>query len=474
MRIQVLTEEAIEQIHQATLRILEETGARFPSPEALTMFADAGAMVDFERQIVKIPHDLLIQSLANAPRTVTMASRGDPDLDLYLDGTKTYIGTDGTGVATVDLETRTRRGSTKRDVAMMALICDYLPSISFFWPLISAQDVPSALIPLHELEASFLNTEKHVELMSCSERFTAAYAVEIAEVIAGGSRAARERPPLSLGMGVISPLSHDKNGLEAALTFASAGLPVAFGSMPTLGSTAPASLAGTLAIGNAEILSGLCLIQLAYPGTPVCYALYPEMLNVFTGECLAASPLKSLLYAAGVQMGHRYNIPVKSYYGATDAHKPGKWVTGKDNAIDALMICLAGPDLIPAMGLLEAYTLLCPEKILLDHDIFDSVKAMTEGIRVDSDTLAIDEIMAVGPGGHFLDRDYTCKKIRELWQPGIVHQWSAQEGDFRDPQEVAVEKVRWILENHRPRPLDDRIRKELERIIKTAERELVV
>jgi len=138
MRIKVLDDEKLEKIHQATLTVLKEAGVRFSSEKALKIFADTGAEVDFKSQIVKIPPDLLMDAIAKAPRTYTMASRGDPDLDLHLDGTKTYLGTDDTGTATIDLETRQRRASTKRDVAMMALISDYLPSVSFYFPIVSA------------------------------------------------------------------------------------------------------------------------------------------------------------------------------------------------------------------------------------------------------------------------------------------------------------------------------------------------
>jgi len=472
MRIKILDDEKLEKIHQATLTVLKEVGVRFPCEKALKVFAEAGAKVDFKSKNVRIPSDLLMDALAKAPRSYTMASRSSPDLDLYLDGTKTYLGTDGTGIATVDLQTRKRRASTKKDVAMMALISDYLPSVSFYWPLVSAQDTPSEVIPLHELEASFTNTEKHVHIISCVEEKTAHYAVEMATLIAGDSKTLRKRPPLSLDVGAVTPLGQDKGALEAALTFAKAGAPVGFGAMPSMGSTAPASVAGAMVVGNAETLSALCLIQLAYPGAPVYYSFLPEMINPHTGGCLASALQKPMLYAGGVELGHYYNLPVMGYYGATDAHEPDRWQTGKDNTIDALLVCLHGPELLPDFGLLEAYTLLYPEKILFDNEIFNSVKAISEGVRVDSETLAIDEIIAVGPGGHFLNREYTRKKLRELWQPGIIHQWSPKDRDFHNPQDAAVEKIKWILKNHRPKPLDEKVKRELKRIMKSAEEEL--
>ncbi len=468
MKIKTLDEQEIEKIHAATLVVLHKTGVRFPCEKAMDIFAQAGADVDFKTEIVKIQPDLLMKTLAKAPAEFVMGSRGIQELDLKLDGTKIYCGTAGTGTATVDLETRKRRPSVKEDIAMMALISDYLPSISFYWPMVAARDCPTEIIALHELEAAFTYTEKHVHIVSCVDGKSAQYAVEMVGVIAGSKERIKARPPLSLIASPISPLSHDIGVLEAALVFAGAGLPVGFAAMPVLGTTAPASIAGALVQGNAEILSSICLLQLAYPGTPAFYPLFSAMMNPFTGGISVSSETKYPFYAATVQLGHYYNLPVMTGYGGSDAPDPKGWKVGKDDAIDAFFSCATGPDMAPGLGLLEGYTLLYPEKLLLDDEIFQSVKFMTEGMLVEKNALALDEIMAVGPGGHFLDRDFTIRNVRRLWQPGISHQWSAEEQDFYDPQEAAIEKTKWILKNHTPKPLDEKAADELKRIIQTA------
>jgi len=472
MKIHVLSEDKIEKIHQTTLKVLEEVGIKFPSQKALEIFKDNGAKVDFKNEIVRIPEEVLMKSLSKAPKEYTMASsRNETELDLYLDGTKTFYGTDGTGTTTVDLKTREKRRSQKSDIEMMAIISDYLSSISFYWPVVSAQDMPSSIIPLHEIEASFNNTEKHVHIISCIEEEMAKYAVEMATIVRGSRRLLRERPPLSLLVCTVAPLAQDKGALEAALVFAEAGLPVGFMAMPTVASTSPASLASNIVVGNAEVLSALSLIQLAYPGAPVYYSYLPEMLNPHTGGIFDSAYQKPLLYAAGVDLGHYYNIPVMAYYGATGSKSPDRWITGKDNAIDALFVTLTGPDLLPSMGLLDAYTLLYPEKILFDDEIFRSIKNITEGILVNDNTLAYNEIREVGPGGHFLNREYTKTNLRRLWEVGITNQWSPEINDFTDFYKVAQEKINWILLNHKVKPLDDKIKIELKQIIKKAEKQ---
>jgi len=224
--------------------------------------------------------------------------------------------------------------------------------------------------------------------------------------------------------------------------------------------------------GNAEIISSVCLLQLINPGTPGFYPLFSAMMNPFTGGILVSTHIQHLFYAATVQLGHYYNLPVMSSFGGSDLRHPGSWSVGRSDAIDAFFVCATGPDLLPSCGLLDAYTLLYPEKLLFDSEIFQTVKTMAEGLNIDSDTLALDEIMAVGPGGHFLDRNFTIDNLRKLWQPGLTLDWAAENQDFRDPLETAAEKTRWILNNHKPKPLDAKTAKELKRIIRSAEGEL--
>ena len=472
-KIPILSDEKLDKIHEAILEVLQKTGVRFTSQKALDIFAQAGAEVDFKAQIVKIQPDLLLKTLAKAPADFVMGSRGNSDLDIKLDGTSMYCGTAGTGNATVDLETRRRRASVKADVATMAHISDYLSSISFYWPMVAASDCPVETIALHELEASFTHTEKHVHIVSCVDENVARYALEMAAVIAGNKKNITARPPLSLIASPISPLSHDAGVLEAALIFAGAGLPVGFAAMPVLGTTAPASIVGALVQGTAEILSSICLLQLAYPGSPAFYPLFTAMMNPYTGGISVSSEVKYLFYAAAIQIGHFYNLPVMTGYGGSDATDPNKWNVGKDDAIDAFFQRAAGPDMAPGLGLLEGYTLLYPEKLLLDHEIYEAIRFMSSDLPVDDDSLALDEIMTVGPGGHYLDRQLTLKNVRELWNPGISRQWSPEKQDFQNSRDAAIEKTQWILQNHKPNPISEKAMNELKKIIQAAETDLV-
>jgi len=279
--LRILSDEQLEKFKSSTFQILEKTGFHCPSERALKIYAEHGAKVEFENQIVKLPADVILDALAHAPRHYTMGGRSEA-FDLDLSKPVTYEATDGTGTKTIDYVTRELRSSVKDDVAKSARVSDYLPSISFYWPMVSAQDHPVAP-SLHELDASFNNSLKHIQTPTVVEEITARYAIEMAKVVAGSEETMRKRPPLSLLICTIAPLAQDVGAMEAALVAAEAGIPVGFMSMPNTGSTAPATIAGTIALGDAEILSALVLIQMAYPGAFVYHSLMPGMTHPRTG-----------------------------------------------------------------------------------------------------------------------------------------------------------------------------------------------
>jgi trimethylamine--corrinoid protein Co-methyltransferase len=214
-----------------------------------------------------MPPYLVKKALSSVPRTFVMGGR-ESALDLHLQEGVTYFTTDGCGFETIDFETRQQRPSCKADVAKMARIADSLSSIAFYWPMVSAQDYAETA-PLHELEASWNNTAKHVQSETIMGEIPARYAVEMSAVIAGDRETLVQRPPFSLVVCTIAPLTQDKEGIEGALVLAEAGIPVGFLAMPTLGTTGPATLAGSFVVGDAEIISAVVLMQLAAPGAPV-------------------------------------------------------------------------------------------------------------------------------------------------------------------------------------------------------------
>jgi trimethylamine--corrinoid protein Co-methyltransferase len=257
--------------------------------------------------------------------------------------------------------------------------------------------------------------------------------------------------------------------MESALAFAAAGLPVGFMSMANAGSTAPASLAGTVAVADAEIVSAMVLVQLAHPGAPVYHSLMPGIMHPRTGGYLATAWEGELLYAIGVEMAHAWGVPSLAGVFGTDATVPG-WQQAAESASGLLLCALCGADMGAGLGLLEGCTLLYPEAVVLDSDIYHRVRYDLAGLDISPEALALDIVRAVGPRGHFLLERHTRTHLRRRRFSDLVAQ-PAPEG-YRDPLVVARERVEAILASHHPLPLQEAQSAELDRILAAAEGQL--
>jgi trimethylamine--corrinoid protein Co-methyltransferase len=255
--------------------------------------------------------------------------------------------------------------------------------------------------------------------------------------------------------------------MESALVLAQAGLPVGFMSMANAGSTGPATLAGTLVTADAEIVAAMTLIQLAHPGAPVFHSLMPGLMHPRTGAYLATAMEGTLLYPIGVELAHMWGVPSLAGIFATDGQMPG-WQSGSE-ATSSLMLCaLTGAETGSGLGLLESCTLLHPAQLVLDSDIYHRIRLESAGLDVGPEELALDVIREVGPRGNFLKHRHTRQNMRRRIFSELTMQPAPDHG-YRDPVDVAREKLDWILKNHQPEPLDPNQQKELSRILASAD-----
>jgi trimethylamine--corrinoid protein Co-methyltransferase len=467
-RIQYFSEDELDRLQGATLDIMESVGVKFPSEKALAVLDGHGARVDKATQIVQFPRELVLKALKTVPRYFKLGARV-PEYDLQLEDGTTYFTTDGCGVQVVDLDSGEERASRKADVAMMAHVIDALPAIGFYWPMVSAQDHGRTAV-LHEVDASWNNTVKHVQSETIMGERECEYAVEMSTVIAGSKEELRARPPLSLVVCTIAPLVQDHAGIEGAMVMAKAGIPVGFLAMPTLGTTAPATLAGALAMADAEIISACVLIQLVAPGAPVFHSLMQAWADPRTGGYISYPRDARGRYGV-VEMAHHWGMPSLGACFGTDSVETGTWQSAAEPALDTFLAGLTSPEIVTGLGLARTYTRLYPEQIILDEDLYQRARAYLQRPEISEETLAMEAIRAVGPGGHFLTQKHTRVHMRTSLVRGITHELDS-DNKFRDPREVARERVRWILENHRPEPLEKAKQDELTRILATADKEL--
>jgi trimethylamine--corrinoid protein Co-methyltransferase len=462
----LLTPEQLGSIRQGTLHLLAKVGVHFPSAIALQIFADHGARVDTKSQIVRLPPHLVERAMSTAPRSFVLAGR-EERFDLLLDGSCSYLCTDGTGVHVVDLETREKRPSRKDDVVRLARVCDALPLISFFWPPVSAQDF-GATAPLHQCHAALTNTLKHVRGgMTVSPRL-ARYVVEMATVVAGSVERRRVRPPICANICTIAPLAQDRDGIETALVYAEAGIPTSFMAMPTMGATAPATPLGALVVGDAEVVSAMVLIQLAHPGAPVFHSILVSLMEPHTGGYIAVVPLP--LEVIAVQMAHAWGVP--SLGGgsvSSDASDVG-WQSGSEAGLGASLIALSGAEVCGSLGLLDGSMVSYPEQVILDYEVCQNAYDLFHGFDFHEADMALEVIERVGPRGHFLAQQHTRRRIRDFRLPRLLRQ-TGPDGSAREPRDVALEEFRRLSDTHHPEPLPIEVLKELDRILASADRE---
>ncbi len=477
IRFQILTESDLQRIHAGTLHVLERVGIRVDSNAARKLLRDRGADVDDRTRVVRFPSHLVEEALRKKATSITLAAR-DPRYDAKLDRDHSYVTANGNGAVTEDFETGQRRPSTKEDVAKTSRIIDFLPNVHIHWPMVSSMDQPPSTVHLHDLDASLNNTVKHVMYETGVTLREAKQLTEMGYIAAGGEKEFRRRPLTSCLQCTFAPLQLDAGVMDASLYFADHGVPLVFFGMPQPGATGPATLVGSLVVGNAEVLAALTITQLHAPGSAVIYGMGNAPLDMKTAVRSGGSPEHALSSAMATELAHWYGMPSCVGVSAT-AKVPG------DQAVMEYYTGLVGPlmagaDLLCGVGLLEDSATLHYEQIVVDDEIVALIARLIRGEWADEDTLALDVIEKVGPGKNFLAQRHTMNHLKsEHFMPTLIDRraFDSWAGDgSRTLVDRARERTRWILENRTVPRLDDaaeaRIQAVIDKAAVPAEREI--
>jgi len=447
-----LTKEEEDIVHSESIRILEEIGIKVTSSEVLLMLKDVGAEVDVKTQLVKVSEALVKEALAKAPREFSMSAR-DKAEDVSLPAASVQGVNDGQPTDVWDMQTQSKRKARMDDLIDLTLVCDAMPEVELYWPEVVATDIPAEVSNVHEYVASAVFTGKHVQHGAGSVEDAQAL-IDIASAIAGSSEELRKRPIVSITHTPITPLRYEEGDIEAAVMFARAGLPVVHLSMAISGSVCPVSLAGTIALVNAENLAGFFISQTAAAGAPVLYSSESGPMDMRTGVFLSGSTEGSLINAAGCQMARRYGIPSQVGGTAASGTVPG-YEVGYQKAFSGLLPALAGADQVVGIGGFDRSGCESAEQIVMDCELWRNVLRACRGIRIDKEMLAFEAIARVGPGGYFMKDIHTLKHFKsEILIPKIAMR-PASPGSREEPiREAARLEVKKILSEHRPPPLD--------------------
>lgn len=461
-RLIVWDDAACWRVHEATLALLEETGVEVRHQGAREMLADAGARLVGTR--VRIPAALVDKALQTAPRRFTLkargagghghARRGEPGGLELADGIS-YFGTGSDCVFITDPDTGQRRQTTKSDVEGMAALAEKLPNIDFVMSMGLPSDVPPQAGDLAQFAAMLAGTGK--PLLATAHDAVSVRRMRDMAALCGEAR--------SFGCYAMPdpPLVHSAEALDKVRACAELDIPLVYAPAPAVGTTAPASVAATIVVGNAETLSGLVVHQLTKAGAPFVYGVGCGAFDMRTAQDVYGAPEHFLGNAAATDLARFYGLPSFAYAAVADAKSfDEQWAA--EAGITAVLGALSRATLLHDVGYLESGLQSSYETIVLGDELVGYARALLAEVGVDDEALALNEIDAVGPGGSHLGRDYTRLHHRASWQPKLfdrsAHVRWQQAGATTLKERVKLQTAA-LREAPRAFVLEDSVRKRL-------------
>ncbi len=473
MKFQVLTDEQINRIHAASIRILETVGVRIAHTEILTKFKQAGAEVDESVELVKIPEHLVMDSLERSGKNFCVFGRDLKNQARFGFGERNYNSIAGEA-HWVDDFCLERRPASLKDVIIATRFGDALEHINIVGAMTDPQELPPSYRCVEVAAEQLKNTTKPITFWF-HDRKSAQYVLELFAAVAGSEEEAAKHPFAYPLLEPISPLKLPYHGVDLLFETCRYPLPVQIGPMAQVGATAPGTLAGTLVQENAEILAGIALVQLIRPGTPICYGGIPHAFDMKTTQMIFAGPEQALMAVAMTQIGKHYGLPVYINVGLTDS-KTVDAQAGMEAGITLALGALSGADIFGHLGISGVDQASSLTMLVMQNELIGYIERLMKGIEVSDETLAVDVIASVAPEGAFLSEMHTVEHFRqELWFPELLDRefWQAwRDTGAKNMMSRCIEKRNEILEKHVPVPLSKEVEKDIDKILKSARRNL--
>jgi len=438
---------------------------------SLKMLEEAGANVDSRRKLVKIPQHLIREILRKIPKGGRTHYGRKPKCDVKT-GESVCFRAGSPVPYTYEISTGEHRFATKKDLEDTVRLMDGLSNVHICFQPYTISDVPAEAMPQHTAEVMLKSTEKPVGMVTFGRKGSKDF-IRMAAIVVGGMEELIKRPIIEVCCEPTSPLQIDRLQLEMLIEFATHKLPIEIAGMPTVGSTAPMSLAGTLVQANAEHLCMMLIAQLVNPGVHIQVNAMPGIMDLRTGISTYGAIERMLLQVAMIQLYRSfYGIEVFASGGVSDS-KISDEQAGYERMANMLLPALAGAYGITSLGNLESYLTLSPAQLVIDNEIACMILRGLSGIEVNDETLAVDVIKRVGPGGHFLSEKHSLHHIKEFYIPELADRKTRGEWQnvgSKDIFQRAKEKTKEILETHKPELLEKEVQEELSKIVKEAER----
>jgi trimethylamine---corrinoid protein Co-methyltransferase len=444
-----LTAGSLTQIHEASMRVLEQVGVSMPQADALGVFRSHGLRVDEGR--VFLTEDDVMKALKSIPKSFTLNAR-DPARSVTVGGGRAVFAP-GYGAPFIVDATEGKRSPTLEDYGRLAKISHELPNMDLSGHLIVEPEVPHA--HLHMLHAHLAHSDKPF-IGSTAGAVGATQTLEMARIAFGEDLT--DRPVCISLVNSLSPLGYATDMLDVLMVYATARQPVVIAALAMAGTTAPITLAGVLAMQTAELMAGIVLTQLVSPGTPVVFGSTSSNVDMRMGSLSIGSPELSMIIAAHAQLARFYDIPSRAGGSLTDASYPDAQ-SGFESMMGLLTTVESGVDFVlHAAGILASYIAFSYEKFVLDDEMCGMVRHMQAGFEVSPETIGFDAIAAVGSAGSYLQQKLTVERCRtEFYRPAVcdragLSHWIESGG--KDAVDRARARWQKLLEAHEDPPMD--------------------
>jgi trimethylamine--corrinoid protein Co-methyltransferase len=468
LRTVFLSKSEEDLIHDKSIECLQDVGVRVDSESVLELLEKAGASVDYESQVAKIPEKMVNQALETVPKEITLCGR-DPKHDLKMP-VKGYPYTTTNGLAPFvnDYETGEYRYSTRKDIAGFTRLGDAIDSVDFLWTSLSATDVPALSHGPHVLWATMQNTTKHVQGVTVQSAEAARIQIELAALVAGGREELKKRPIISMVVCPIAPLSFEQQAIESQVEFARAGVPVVGLAMPSGGMSAPVTVGGMMLTANAEILASLVITQTAAPGAPFISRAESSPMNMVDGSFDYGAPEFALISCGMARMAGRYGLP--SFNGDFTGLQLGS--DQRETLFGSFIVyctCSDGADIVAGLGAMDDAKGVCYKQLLVDAYTWECCREYLKPVDISEEKLGLDALRDVGPRGNFLTHRHTRKYLRRELIRLDEEKRAFLAMEKKAQMEKAGELVKKILEEHQVTPLDESIARRGDEIIEAFE-----
>jgi len=462
-----LTEKQAEEIHLASCQILEDTGMVIHHKEAVELLRQAGAHVENGNRVY-FSSFLVKQALQSAPSRVTLYNRKG-EAALHLEGTNVYFGTGSDTLNYLDPFTLQRRSWRREDVANAIRLCDNLPNVDFVMSMGLLSDVTPRMNNREQYAIMVQNTEKP-QVVIAENGDTLQDIIEMAACVVGGKERLRQKPLFMIYTEPTSPLQHPEESIDKLLIAAENGVPSNYACGGVAGASVPITVAGALVQANAEALSGLVIHQLKAPGAPFVYGYGNSPLDMRSMQAVYGTPEAILFQGGAVDLAHYYQLPSWGYAGCCNSKVCDEQAIA-ESTMFTLMGALQGCNIMHDVFYMEFGLTGSLELLVISNEVIGRTRRLLKGIDTDKESLGVESIMRVGPGGNFLGDDHTAKHFRENWLPDLsdfnnYENWT--ESGSKTMVERARDRIKNILETHQSKPVSEDVREQIKAVLRKA------